>query len=289
VGPASLTETGGGLRGEQRRDQRRGHSRRALDRRVFCYVSGSRLDTTARDIGGGGMFVSMDDPGVVPPGALVGLAFDSGADAARTIFLFGRVVRKETGPRRGVGLRWESAATTAPAAELSMFLIRLLGVVPKGIATETTRDGRPGKSTYRFPEPPARPAARPVRTASGIAVKAIVRTAGSEVHGRIVDLGVDSIRLLALKPPDRDLVRVSFRLSSPAGEAAITCECVVSGVEKDPRGLSRIDLLVQHVEEGDHRGVLARYVRWLHGRADQNSGGSAAISAAVNTGPSLHT
>jgi hypothetical protein len=236
---------------------------------VFCYVSGSRLDTEARDIGGGGMFVAMDDPGVVPPGALVGLAFDSGADAARTIFLFGRVVRKETGPRRGVGLRWESAATTAPAAELSMFLIRLLGVVPKGIETETTRDGRPGKSTYRFPEPPSRPAQPTAAQPGGtIAIKAVARTAGSEVHGRIVDLGQDSIRLLALKPPDRDLVRVSFRLSSPSGEASITCDCVVSGVEKDPRGLSRIDLLVRHVDEGDHRGVLARYVRWLRGRAE---------------------
>jgi hypothetical protein len=139
------------------RDKRR-HPRRRIDRSVYCYVDGSRLDVKTEDVSEGGMFLRTAG-GLPPIGSLLGVVFLVAESTRPSTFLFGRVVRMQEAPVRGVGLRWEKAVAMGPPAELSGFLETNLGILGPRIDELPQPGDGPRKCVYHFP-PPADEVAR---------------------------------------------------------------------------------------------------------------------------------
>ncbi|NOZ00578.1 MAG: PilZ domain-containing protein [Deltaproteobacteria bacterium] len=129
-------------------ENRREHPRWRLERELFCYVDGRRLDARCENISEGGLFVRTRDRLALPLGATVGLVFRREAGYGHPIFLFGRVMRRQAGATPGVGLEWEKAVTDGSSEQLTDFMKTLFRLPFIDIAEES--GGPPGAERYVY-------------------------------------------------------------------------------------------------------------------------------------------
>ncbi|MBM4388257.1 MAG: PilZ domain-containing protein, partial [Deltaproteobacteria bacterium] len=127
--------------------------KRKLEKDVFCYIDGARLDARSEDISAGGMFLKTEASDSIPHGSLIGLVFEFKSSTDNTTFLFGRVVRKQESPLKGAGLRWEKAVTVGTPEQLAQFLAKMLQIEDAEIRQEDAGKKGLKKSVYHFPGP----------------------------------------------------------------------------------------------------------------------------------------
>lgn len=133
-------------------DNRRRFERLELTEEVYCYVAGERLDASSNDISLGGMFIQTDQAEFVELGEMVGVAFQALPGVDALIYLFGRVVRRQTEPVPGVGVHWESAATLSSPGKLNDFFKRLFGLETVQVRLEPAGASGQTRSVYMFPK-----------------------------------------------------------------------------------------------------------------------------------------
>lgn len=135
----------------QESENRRRHQRWRLEKDLFCYVDGRRLDARCENISEGGLFLCTRDHLALPLGATVGLVLRQEAGYGHPVFLFGRVARKQSGETPGVGLQWEKAVTDGAAQQLSDFLKKMFRMPEVDIRKEPGELPGTQRSVYRFP------------------------------------------------------------------------------------------------------------------------------------------
>ena len=152
---------------------RRVHNRWKLEKDIFCYVDGVRLDARCENISTGGLFIRTSHHKSLPIGALVGLTFRMREGSGIATFLFGRIVRRVKGSKGGVGLSWEKAVTVGPREEMAGFLKKVFRIEDADIQEEPSGK-RQVRSIFHFPPqgasklipirtgPPAAPAPEPL-------------------------------------------------------------------------------------------------------------------------------
>ncbi|MBM4397097.1 MAG: PilZ domain-containing protein [Deltaproteobacteria bacterium] len=270
---------------------RRRFARRPLNRDIYCYIDGVRLDGVALDVSPGGMFLEVPDPAEVPIGSPVALVFRSVEGLTRPLFLFGRAVRGQTEPVPGIGVCWERAVNAGGPDELERFLSEVCGidrpVIEVGVPTH---QGGP-RNVYTFAPPPVpepqfkdrsistrrlRPVGKGVvsrqvmRASSGAParVDATVTEEGQTFHGTIRRLGMGAMSIETRRVLKRADVNVAVRFDIPAadGVAPVTCTCrfVGASAASEGGGNPLLHLEVLDVDEGSRHGIVERYVKWLH-------------------------
>ncbi len=133
---------------EKTNDQRQ-FQRYALADKMYCYVDGTRFDARSQDISAGGLFIRT--PRRVPLGAHIALVFkDSNDPDGAPVFLVGKVMRRQSEPVPGIGLRWERATTEGSAARLELFLTLRMGILPEKIVRETYGPREEGRNAFYF-------------------------------------------------------------------------------------------------------------------------------------------
>lgn len=132
-------------------ENRRSHTRWRLEKDLFCYVDGRRLDARCENISEGGLFVQTGDHMALPLGATVGLVFRQETGYGHPVFLFGRVRRRQAGEQPGVGLQWDKAVTDGASDQLRDFLERMFKIPAPDIREGS--GGPPGaeRCVFRFP------------------------------------------------------------------------------------------------------------------------------------------
>jgi len=131
-------------------EEKRKYPRWNLDKKIFCYLDGNRLDARSGNISLGGMFLCTDQATNMPLNSLVGLVFRSHESAQNTTFLFGKVVRKQEFPDVGVGLMWDKAVSVGPPELLTAFLKRLFNIAQPLIMEKTAGPEGKNKSIFKF-------------------------------------------------------------------------------------------------------------------------------------------
>ncbi|NOZ00408.1 MAG: PilZ domain-containing protein, partial [Deltaproteobacteria bacterium] len=131
-------------------ENRREHPRWKLEKDVFCYIDGIRMDARCENISTGGLFIRTTHQNELPVGALVGLTFRTKDGSGAATFLFGRIVRRVSGRSGGVGLKWEKAVTVGPRTELAGFLLKIFKIEHPEIREEPVGKGQT-RSVFHFP------------------------------------------------------------------------------------------------------------------------------------------
>lgn len=126
--------------------------RRPFDDALFCYHDGTRLNAVPSDISLGGMFLDTDQYDSVSKGDLLGVVFDRHSGFPDAVYLFGRVMRTQTRPPMGIGVRWEKAVTTGPPKQLASFLEQLFDVKAEIFVKKVTEGTGRMRSMFRFDE-----------------------------------------------------------------------------------------------------------------------------------------
>lgn len=115
------------LREAVRSVEKRRFPRIELKKNVNCYAKGKMLQALAEDVSPGGMFLSLNHlEDRIPLDTLVSLLFREHDGDEVVTFLFGRVVRHQHLPVKGIGLRWEKAVSSGTPVQLAKFLKSLL-------------------------------------------------------------------------------------------------------------------------------------------------------------------
>jgi len=280
-----------------RNDDRRRHPRRDLVKEVYCYVDGVRLDGWSLNASASGLFLGTPIQGEVPLGASVALVFKDQEHSRAPVILFGRVMRRQAGTPEGLGLAWERAVTPGEPADLVAVLRGFLGIEAEGIHRADAGDGRGQRCVYSFAEAPARASPPSVfldrpgaatwprspgpgvvsrqvdRRLVGIATElgGWMRGPGGEVPVAVHRLGFQG---LALRPdPAAPLVegadvtlRLEIRTSGSVLPVTLRCRAVAPDSEPGaPAGAGVLEILER--DEGEHAGILDRYLKWLHLRS----------------------
>jgi len=132
-------------------DKRR-HTRYKVQKDACCYIDGFRVDVRSEDISAGGMFLAT--PGARPEQDIeVAIVFGEHSGSPTPTFLFGRVVRLQDEPVRGVGIRWEKAVTIGDLRILEGFLAATLGIPVPDIRERAMPRVSGRKWVYSFPLP----------------------------------------------------------------------------------------------------------------------------------------
>jgi len=87
---------------------------------------------------------------------------------------------------------------------------------------------------------------------------------------RITHLGVSSLFVQTGKRPtgSSESVVVRFNIPASAEKIPIICQCRVSYLDQgDTIGRQGLDLEITRLEEGKHKGILKKFVKWLHFQA----------------------
>ncbi len=87
---------------------------------------------------------------------------------------------------------------------------------------------------------------------------------------RITHLGVSNLFVQTGKRPpgSSDSVIVRFNIPAAAEKIPIICQCRITSIgEGDTTGVQGLDLEITRLEEGKHKGILKKYVKWLHFQA----------------------
>lgn len=129
---------------------RRRFPRKPLAENVFGYLEGNRIDIRTQNVSAGGMFVETNNVDGMPDGARLGVVFDDDTALTHRIFLFGLVVRRQTGTVEGVGVKWEKAVTSATPEVLARFLADKLGLPYAAVLERTVEDGEQERCSYVF-------------------------------------------------------------------------------------------------------------------------------------------
>lgn len=109
-------------------DERRQFPRMRMKQRIACYVKGQLVEATSDDVSQGGIFLATESAASVPLNSLVTLVFHSESKAGGTTYLFGRVMRQQALPVKGLGLKWVKAVSRGTPAQLALFLRNLLDI-----------------------------------------------------------------------------------------------------------------------------------------------------------------
>ena len=280
---------------------RRIHHRWDTKDTVYGYVDGSRFAASTENLSCSGMFLETKDP--VPVGALVSLVFrDQAKSADPPIFLIGRVMRRQTKPTLGLGLRWEKAVFSGPSAILQRFLVDRLRLRSPSVVSMKGAKGE-AKAIHHFRSLPPAPASAlsegvpsssqrgsgtvpdsgPVttrinkqRTMAPANVRALLSLDDKQESILIHALGLKG--MFTGWPPSIDIgadleVTVTLSVRTRTGMADVVCACIVTIAdegEEDSDGTLDLDI-VDTKEPKDHVGLLSRYVRWLHFNSLTNS------------------
>jgi Tfp pilus assembly protein PilZ len=133
----------------EKTSEQRQFQRYALAEKMYCYIDGARFDARSQDISAGGLFIRT--PRQVPMGAHIALVFkDSNDPDGAPVFLVGKVMRRQSEPTPGIGLRWERATTEGSAARLELFLTLRMGILPTNIQRETYGPRREVRNAFYF-------------------------------------------------------------------------------------------------------------------------------------------
>jgi len=108
--------------------ERRVFPRRPFDAAVFTYESGARFVAHPVDLSLGGAFLATEAVDRIAVGDLVSVVFGPEAHTEPPVFLFAKVVRRQRGSSKGVGVQWVKAVTTGTPEHLAAFVARLFGV-----------------------------------------------------------------------------------------------------------------------------------------------------------------
>jgi hypothetical protein len=278
--------------------------RRDFVEEIFCYVDGERLDARSSNLSVGGIFLETDRGPDIPMGATVAVVLKDRVDDLGTVFLFGKVVRKQPDSPSGLGVRWEKAVGPVDKERLATALrevlrIRAFGIEQGAVAStgrvmsvfrfvpEVLDDATEGGPRFDNPVGPELfgglrpdwkrysgdgPVTQEIDTScvGGQAnLKAHLTFEGTSIQGRITWLSTTSLRFSTrMVPTDDSLVlAVSFDLPSRTGATPITCHGRVQSVEREENeAASSLVIGIDRLDEGLQQGVLRRYVRWLHAR-----------------------
>jgi hypothetical protein len=123
--------------------------RKLLEDDIYCYLDGNRFDAMSRDVSAGGLFLKTKRP--VPMGTAVALVFNTEGEAGSApVFLVGNVVRHQSEPVIGVGIKWKRAVTQGEAEHLKTFLDQKMGLQGAFVLQERW-GARQTRCVYRFP------------------------------------------------------------------------------------------------------------------------------------------
>jgi hypothetical protein len=278
--------------------------RRDFIEEIFCYVDGERLDARSSNLSVGGIFLETDRGPDIPLGATVAVVLKDRVDDLGTVFLFGKVVRKQPDAPSGLGVRWEKAVGPVDKERLAAALREVLRIRAFGIEQGAVASTGRVMSVFRFvpevlddstecgprfenpvgPElfgglrPDWRrysgdgPVTQEIDTScvGGQAnLKAHLTFEGTSIQGRLTWLSTTRLRFSTrMVPTDDSLVlAVSFDLPSRSGPTPVTCHGRVQSVEREENeAASSLVIGIDRLDEGLQQGVLRRYVRWLHAR-----------------------
>ena len=110
------------------RSDRRAFPRRPFDAAVFTYENGARFVAHPIDLSLGGAFLATEAVDRIAMGDLVSVVFGPETGTQPAVHLFARVMRRQRGSGKGVGVAWEKAVTTGTPEHLAAFLERTFGV-----------------------------------------------------------------------------------------------------------------------------------------------------------------
>lgn len=285
--------------------ERRQYPRKPLQKQVFCYVEGQRLDAETADISARGALIRTVWTDSANGEALVSVSFRSREPEVRDVFLFGRVERVQEGPTRGFALSWVRAVTTGPRVGLVTLLRDVLSVPEDLIEGQRLApDGKPCK-VFHFDGLDARKEAAAVRPATvpglreprvptsehdwkryptrgpltrtleattdrePITLKALLVSGETRRNVRITSLGQVSLAL-DLKGNlegigETATVRFNVPLRRGVGLVAVTGR-VTRSATRPAEGIALLELSIDSLDEADRPGVLERYLRWLRQR-----------------------
>ena len=130
--------------------ERRRYERRELNADVYCYLEGQRVDVRSTDVSVGGMFIETEQP--ILPGTELAVVMKAQLTAGeRPVFLSARVMRRQTQPVSGIGIRWENATTPGSTEVLKEFLHSMFGIEARLIKEQPHGDAGLIQAVYVFP------------------------------------------------------------------------------------------------------------------------------------------
>lgn len=280
--------------------ERRVHPRKLLGEDMYCYIDGARLDAASLDVSAGGMFLTT--PQDVPVGATVALVFKlHDRENSSPVYLIGRVARKQKTPFKGLGLVWEKA-TAEDGEHLHGFVKSVLGIETGTAVEETHGPGDRPMSVFRFDpaaledtaeledepaeqavpdstrldaETSPKPGPMTIRMqADDIRVPAAtpgaMKVGSQAVPVTVTSLGPDSafVRTDLAPVSGSAAVQLEISVKTKHGPKAVVFRCRVKAIDEGAAtGTPGIELEFASVDEGEHEGILQRYLRWLHFRS----------------------
>jgi hypothetical protein len=278
-------------------EERRIHPRRPFRRELFCYIDGARFDARSEDISLGGMFVGTSAGGAIPIGALVALVVKEG-DLGASVFLFGRVVRRQLEPVPGLGLVWERAVASGAPDHLLMFLTRVFDIrspelhirsaTGRGFSRyvyefpQGTPTGRPEPPATAAPEGPAQQAPdEPDPGALTVAIErrrartpcrldVLLAFEGLSVPAVVRSIGTTALFVETRVGPTATGAPTDVHLEIATGQetARVVLECRVTDWARGTEGAAPgLDLEIVGCREGNEPGVFNRLLRFLHFRS----------------------
>jgi hypothetical protein len=121
--------------------EQRAYARRPFTVVAEAFESGARFPCKPTNLGLGGAFLETGKrTSMFRKGMIISLAFGSEAGARSAVYLFGEIVRVQTSPRAGIGVRWIKAVSRGDRDQLALFLARLLGVSPIDLRKKVLTD-----------------------------------------------------------------------------------------------------------------------------------------------------
>ena len=130
--------------------ERRRYERRELNADVYCYLEGQRVDVRSTDVSVGGMFIETEQ--AILPGTELAVVMKAQLMAGeRPVFLSARVMRRQTQPVSGIGIRWENATTPGSKEVLKEFLRSMFGIEARRVEERPHGDAGLVQAVYVFP------------------------------------------------------------------------------------------------------------------------------------------
>jgi len=132
------------------RSERRIFPRRPFTAAIFTYENGARFAAQPVDLSLGGAYLATEAVERISVGDLVSVVFGPEAKVQPPVYLFARVVRRQRGANKGVGVLWVKAVSEGPSAHLAAFLERLFGIKASAAERQIEPGGRRFRSLFSF-------------------------------------------------------------------------------------------------------------------------------------------
>jgi len=100
-------------------------------------------------------------------------------------------------------------------------------------------------------------------------LKAELSYDGRKRQGEIIGLGLHSMFLRVKVAPRgySERMPVTFELHTRGGTAVVKCICRIDAVDKSDTDGIGVDVHISSYDEGESKGLLKQYIRWLHFKA----------------------